>query len=56
MPINASMIASMKEQYGSGKGKDVYYALENKMKSKAKKAKGRNKATLKHKVRKMFNS
>jgi len=56
MPVNESMMANMRKQYGAKKGKDVYYALENKMKSKAKRSKGASKVALKHKVRKMFNS
>ena len=34
MPIKKKMMASMKKQYGKEKGKDVYYALENKQKRK----------------------
>ena len=37
MPINKSMMESMKKQYGAKKGKDVYYAVESKQKSAAKK-------------------
>ena len=38
MPINKKKMSSMKKQYGKEKGKDVYYALENKQKkSKPKK-------------------
>lgn len=36
MPINKSMMAAMKKEYGSKKGKSVYYAMENKMKSEGK--------------------
>lgn len=39
MPINKKMMSSMKKQYGKEKGKDVYYAVENKLKQKKKKAK-----------------
>ena len=34
MPINRKMMKSMLEQYGKEKGKRVYYATENKVKSK----------------------
>lgn len=34
MPINKDKMSSMKKQYGKEKGKDVYYALENKQKKK----------------------
>ena len=39
MPINKKMMASVKKQYGKEKGKDVYYALENKQKQKKPKKK-----------------
>lgn len=32
MPINKSMMKSMKEQYGKKKGESVYYAVEAKQK------------------------
>ena len=32
MPINKSMMKSMKEQYGKKKGEQVYYAVEAKQK------------------------
>lgn len=38
------MMKSMQKQYGKDKGKDVYYAVEQKQKSaKKKKAKGKKK-------------
>lgn len=37
MPINQKMMAEMKKTYGSNKGEDVYYALEQKLKNKKKK-------------------
>ena len=36
MPVIRSMLKSMKKQYGKNKGKKVYYATENKMRSKGK--------------------
>lgn len=43
MPVNKSMTASMKKQYGKKQGESVYYAVETKQKkaksSKKKKAK-----------------
>ena len=36
MPIIRSMLANMKKKYGDKKGEEVYYATENKMKSKGK--------------------
>lgn len=30
MPVNAKKLAALVKQYGPEKGKDVYYALENK--------------------------
>ena len=32
MPINKSMMTSLKKQYGNKKGESVYYALEAKRK------------------------
>lgn len=40
MPVNRKKMEAMKKQYGKEKGKDVYYALENKMKQKQKKKRG----------------
>ena len=37
MPVNQKMMREMKKRYGSKKGKDVYYAVENKQKKKKKK-------------------
>lgn len=34
MPIKKKMMQNLKKEYGSKKGKDVYYALENKKKKK----------------------
>lgn len=34
MPVNKKMMSSMKKQYGKEKGKDIYYAIENKQKKK----------------------
>ena len=56
MPVNQSMMDNMVKQYGSEKGKSVYYAMENKMKTKVKKTPGRSKAILKNKMLKMFNT
>lgn len=39
MPVNKSMMESMKKQYGAKKGKSVYYAVEAKQKASKKKAK-----------------
>ena len=39
MPVNKSMMESMKKQYGAKKGKDVYYAVEQKQKTASKKKK-----------------
>ncbi len=40
MPINKKMMSNMKKQYGKEKGKDVYFAVENKQKqAKSKKPK-----------------
>lgn len=37
MPVNKSMMQAMKKEYGSKKGKQVYYAVEAKQKAKTKK-------------------
>lgn len=34
MPIKKKMMQNLKKEYGDKKGKDVYYALENKKKKK----------------------
>jgi hypothetical protein len=34
MPVNKKKMAALKKEYGSQKGKNVYYALENKDKKK----------------------
>lgn len=34
MPINKKMMSSLKKEYGKKKGESIYYALENKKKSK----------------------
>lgn len=39
VPVNKSMMKDMKKRYGAKKGKDVYYAVENKQKSAKKKKK-----------------
>lgn len=44
MPINQSKMRAMKKQYGSEKGKEVYYATEQKAKTKRKKQKPMKKA------------
>lgn len=36
MPVNKSMMAAMKKEYGAKKGKSIYYAVEAKQKAKAK--------------------
>ena len=36
MPINKKKMSALKKEYGSNKGKDIYYALENKAKKKKK--------------------
>lgn len=44
MPVDKSMMESMKKQYGAKKAKSVYYAVEAKQKaSKKKKQKGKKK-------------
>ena len=37
MPVNKSMMASMKKKYGKKQGESVYYAVEAKQKSAKKK-------------------
>jgi hypothetical protein len=34
MPVNKKKMAALKKEYGSQRGKNVYYALENKDKKK----------------------
>lgn len=41
MPVNKSMMKSMKEQYGKKKGEQVYYAVEAKQKAVKKKSKAK---------------
>lgn len=36
MPVIRSIMTDMKKKYGDKKGENVYYAVENKMKSKGK--------------------
>lgn len=36
VPIIRSMMSNMEDQYGAKKGKQVYYATENKLKKKGK--------------------
>lgn len=48
MPINKSKMKALKEKYGAEKGERIYYALEQKEKSKRKR--GKHKA--KHKGKK----
>jgi len=36
MPVNKKMMKAMLEEYGEKKGKQVYYATENKRKNKKK--------------------
>ncbi len=36
MPVNQSKMKALKKEYGAKKGKSVYYALENKSKTKPK--------------------
>ena len=36
MPVNRKMMKAMKEQYGKKRGEDIYYAVEQKNKKKAK--------------------
>jgi hypothetical protein len=37
MPVNEKKMKALKKEYGTKKGKDVYYAMENKAKAKKKK-------------------
>jgi hypothetical protein len=37
MPVNQKKMEALKKEYGIKKGKDVYYALEQKEKNKKKK-------------------
>lgn len=37
MPIQRKKMKALKQEYGEKKGKQVYYALENKQKKKGKK-------------------
>lgn len=37
MPINQSKMKALKKEYGKEKGKKIYYALENKAKTKKEK-------------------
>ena len=39
MPINQKKMKAIKEEYGAKKGKQVYYAMENKQKQSPKKGK-----------------
>lgn len=39
MPINQSKMKALKKEYGEKKGKEVYYALEQKDKQKKQKGK-----------------
>lgn len=39
MPVSKKKMAALKKHYGSKKGEDVYYAMENKAKKKHKKGK-----------------
>lgn len=39
MPIKRKMMNTLKKEYGKEKGKDIYYAIEQKQKQKAKKKK-----------------
>jgi hypothetical protein len=34
MPVNKKMMKELKKEYGAKKGKDVYYAIEQKRKKK----------------------
>jgi hypothetical protein len=56
MPINEKMMSNMQSQYGADKGKQVYYASENKKISQTRAAKGKSKAILKSKLMNMFNT
>ena len=37
MPVNQKKMKALKKEYGSKKGENIYYALENKAKHKRKK-------------------
>lgn len=37
MPINRKKMNNLKKEYGEKKGKEIYYALENKLTKKKKK-------------------
>ena len=37
MPVNQKKMKAMKKEYGAAKGKQVYYAMENKQKIASKK-------------------
>jgi hypothetical protein len=39
MPVNKKEMKNLKKEYGAKKGKQIYYALENKQKAKAKRKK-----------------
>lgn len=39
MPVNKKKMAAMQKEYGAKKGESVYYAVENKQKTKKKKKK-----------------
>jgi len=39
MPVNKSLMAKLKKKYGSEKGERIYYAMEQKAKSKKKRGK-----------------
>lgn len=43
MPVNRKKMAALKKQYGTKKGEDVYYAMENKAKHSTKKKSSRAK-------------
>ena len=46
MPVNKKMMSELKKQYGTQKGTNIYYALENKRKQEAKKPKAKAKKWL----------
>lgn len=39
MPINRKKMAALKKEYGPKKGEEIYYAMEQKAKSKSKRKK-----------------
>ena len=43
MPVNRKKMAALKKEYGDKKGKEIYYAMENKAKKKSKKKTGKGK-------------